>query len=63
MAQVLENLGFSKLAALLDQMLCPESGESAATLLRGSDTFRPFEVKNWGLGGAVAVNSQKGFLK
>ena len=63
MAKVLENLGFSKLASILDQMVCPESGESAATLLRGSYSFLPFEVKNWDFWGAVVVNSQKCLLK
>ena len=63
MAQVLENLVFSKLASLFHQMLCPESGESATTFLLGSYSFRPFEVKNWGFWGAVFVNSQKCLLK
>ncbi len=38
-AKVLENLGFSKRASLLNQMLCPESGDSAPTLLLGSSSF------------------------
>jgi hypothetical protein len=63
MAKVLKNLGFSKLASILNHMVCPESGESAATLRLGSYSFRPFEVKNWGFWGVVVVNSPKCLLK
>lgn len=48
MAKVLENLDFSQLASILNPMVGPESGKSAATLLLGSDSFRPFESKNGG---------------